>query len=53
MTKRNDDPNPEPAGGRAAERLKQFEESRKPSPSPAREQDPHKSDKDDSTKDKA
>lgn len=30
MTKRADDPNPEPPGGRASERLKQFEQARKP-----------------------
>jgi hypothetical protein len=30
MTKRPDDPNPEPPGGRASERLKQFEQARKP-----------------------
>jgi hypothetical protein len=29
MTKRSDDPNPEPPGGRAFERLKQFEQARK------------------------
>lgn len=30
MTKRTDDPNSDPPGGRAAERLKQFEQARKP-----------------------
>ena len=30
MTKRPDDPTPEPPGGRASERLKQFEQARKP-----------------------
>jgi hypothetical protein len=44
MTKRQGDQTPEPEGGRAAERLRQFREARQPSPAPEEDTEPTEQD---------